>query len=697
MRSLRRTVVFLLGVAGLVRAAEPPVQMGEEVVVTAARFRDRYVDTPVNMTVISAEEIRRSTGRTVPDILAEQAGISIHDFFGNNAATTTIGLRGFGITGGQNTLILLDGRRISDIDLSGVQWSAVPLTAVERIEIVRGSGSVLYGDGATGGVINIITRSPGELGNSAVVLGRFGSYDTLEGGLYANYFRSGFGINLIASNFESDGYRDNNHNRQANLQTELRAITGAGDISLKLANDNQGIRLPGARLVHPSAGVNELATDRRGAQTPLDWAQRVGNRATFDWRHETPVGEFNLGIGYRDKEQTSYFDRGGPPFSDYRIAELGVWSVSPRMRFPQPLFGAPNTLVAGADWYRWDYRLRASNSPSNIGRPFSTVDATQENTALYLHNTTRLTPRLTLVAGARAERYRIAATDLFDPTAPGGFSPGAPAGSQNETERAWELALRYQFLPEWSMTGKLGRSYRFATVDEIYEFGGPPLFAREFQFLRPQHAVSAELGVERRSISGFLRAAFYAIDVTDEIHLDTFSAGIGNTNLPPSRRRGLEIEGRHAFSEQLHVGAAYTFTEAQFREGVLLGDPFTTVNVVVAGKTVPLVPRHKLNLNASWAIAAKTRLNALFSYVSSQYMDNDEGNTGIKIPSYAVFDAKLIHQERGWRLTGSVNNLFNEKYYNYAVRSASQLTPDRYNAYPLPERNFTLTAEYTFR
>src|SRR3970282_1726755 len=113
MRALCNTVL-LLGAAGMVHAAERPGLMAEEVVVTATRFSDRYVDTPVNMTVISAEDIRQSSAKTVADILAEQAGIAIHDFFGKKAAAHTIDLRGFGITGGQNTLILLGGRRVSD-------------------------------------------------------------------------------------------------------------------------------------------------------------------------------------------------------------------------------------------------------------------------------------------------------------------------------------------------------------------------------------------------------------------------------------------------------------------------------------------------------------------------------------------------------------------------------------------------------
>lgn len=692
MRALCNTVL-LLGAAGMVHAAERPVLMAEEVVVTATRFSDRYVDTPVNMTVISAEDIRQSSAKTVADILAEQAGIAIHDFFGNNAAATTIDLRGFGITGGQNTLILLDGRRVTDIDLSGVQWSAVPLNAVERIEIVRGGGAVLYGDGATAGVINIITRSPAKVGNGVTVQGRLGSYATREAQATANYFGERAGFNVSANNYESDGYRANNRNRQTNAQADLRWLGERTDLTLKIGADNQGIRLPGARTVQPSAGIDQLATDRRGTGTPLDYATRAGNRATLDWRRDAQWGEVHVGAGWRGKTQTSYFDFGG--FPDYREVDLDVWSLTPRMRIAHRAFGGESTLVAGFDWYRWDYGLRRSNSPSNIGRPVNAVDASQENAAVYVHNTTRVSRALTLNAGLRAERLRIDATDRFDPTAPGGaFGSGALAAGQRESERAYELGARYQFLPELALIAKAGRSFRFANVDEVYETS--PAFANQFQFLRPQTARSSELGIEQRAGATWLRAALFEIDIRDEIHLDAFTTGIGNTNLPRSRRRGLELEGTWSPLPALTLRGAYTYVDARFREGVLPGGFFTQTNVVIAGKTVPLVPRHKLNLAASWAVAAGTRLNAALAYVGEQFMDNDEGNTlGVKIPAYTVLDLKLIHGRGPWRLAAAVNNATNERYHNYAVRS--QFVPDRYNAYPLPERNFTLTLEYALR
>ena len=691
--------LFLMGAAagvlaaGLATAAETPPVALEPVVVTATRFKDRYDDKPVNVTVITAEDMQRSAAKTVPDLLAEQAGLNIHDFFGNNAATTTIDLRGFGISGTQNTLILIDGRRAADLDLSGVQWSALPMAAIERIEIVRGSGAVLYGDGATSGVINIITRSPLAQPTGANLGIRAGSYGMKELNASANYAGERIGFNLTASNFESDGYRVNNHNRQSNALADFRVLTGRGEVALKFGTDHQGIRLPGARQVQPSAGVNQLQTDRRGAQTPRDWSQRNGNRMNLDWRHDTGLGEFNLGLGWRDKEQVSYFDFGG--FPDFRIADLDVWSFSPRFKATPALPGGRHTLVFGLDWQRWDYRLRRSNAVANIGRPYNTIDAQQDTLGFYVQDSLAVSERLTLMAGLRGERFSIDAEDRFDAAAPGGaFGSGAPSGLQRESEKAFELGARYAVTPGAALIAKTGRSYRFANVDEIYETSA--LFTNQFQFLRPQTARHHELGVELRQTSAWMRAALFQMDVRDEIHLDAYTTGIGNTNLPPSRRRGLELEGKWQPLRPLALSGAYTYTDAVFLEGLLPGGAFTQTNVAIGGKNVPLVPRHKLNLGVAWTFNPATRLSLMATWVAKQYMDNDQGNTlGTQIPSYVVADLKLSHREGPWTLSAAINNLFDREYYNYAVRS--QFVADRYNAYPLPERNFGVAVEYAFR
>jgi iron complex outermembrane receptor protein len=663
----------------------------DDVVVTATRFPETDLDRPINMTVISRDAIERSPAKTVPEVLAAEVGFVNSELFGNNGASTSVDLRGFGVTGGENTLILVNGRRVKDNDLSGVKWSSIPLASVERIEVVRGSGSVLYGNGAVAGVVNIITKTSLDHENPATVGARYGDLDTREANINATYRSDAFGLSVSGSNYSSDGYRENNENQDTNLYVDARTLGESNDFSLQMGSDRQDLRLPGGRFVQPSIGLNELEDNRRGTSTPLDYATRDGAYATLGMSSRRDFGQFDAELGYREKAQTSYFYFGG--FPDYRETDLEVWSLTPRARLPSTIGGRENQLVLGVDVYNLDYALSRSNDPQNIATPINRVRADQQNLGIYFQDTLRLSTPATLSFGWREEWQIIDATDYYDPTVPGAaFGSGAADGDQDLHEYAYDLGLRYELDMGWAATAKTGRSFRFATIDEIYETS--PTFSQEFQFLRPQTAESADIGVERRWNGKMLRATAFLIDVEDEIHLDAYSTGIGNTNLPLSRRKGIEIESGTSFGT-VGVRLTYAYTDARFLEGVLPGSGVTQPDVDMAGKTVPLVPRDKVTINADWAISGRTLLTAAYRYVSDQYMDNDEPNDFYtKIPAYSVVDVKLAHQRGSWHLGFVVNNLFDEEYYTYAVRS--QFVNDRYSAYPLPERTATVFAEYRF-
>ncbi|HEY8070324.1 MAG TPA: TonB-dependent receptor, partial [Burkholderiales bacterium] len=465
---------FALSVAVLAAIALPVhaqnnhagvVNADDAVVVNANRFPEDARKLPASVTVLTAEDIARSAAKTLPDLLAEQVGITLKDFFGNNGASTGIDLRGFGITGAQNTLILLDGQRVTDIDLSSVQWSAIPLSSIERIEIQRGTGAVLYGDGASAGVINIITRSPLKQGASAELYGRLGTYGTQEGQVTGSLVKDNFGINATAYNFRSDGYRANNADKQANYATGLRWGFGEGFADLRLAQDHQELRLPGARLVQPSTGLDEYAADRRGTNTPLDHSSRDGHRAAFTLAQKLGDAELRAGLDWRDKDSRAYFDQGG--FPSFRDDALDVYGFTPRVRVPFQLGGFGNSLTVGVDAHRWNYDSRRTTLPEFVNQPTNHVLATQTNNAFYLQDQVQLTAATGLTLGWRTEQVKISATDTLDPASPGFFfNTAAPPASANNTQQAWELGLKHAFDAQWSGFARAGRSYRFANVDE---------------------------------------------------------------------------------------------------------------------------------------------------------------------------------------------------------------------------------------
>lgn len=658
-------------------------------VVTAQRFSAPQEKTPASITVITRDEIERSPAANIPDLIARQAGVNLQDLYGNNASNSTLDLRGFGATGKQNTLILLDGKKISDIDLTSVQWAGIPLDAIERIEIVRGSGAVLYGEGATSGVINLITRKPMLKGAKVNVAYSLGSFDTQEARANLAYRGDRVWFNLAASEFSSDGYRKNNKNQQTNLFSTLNWDSPIGEFALHLATDRQDLRLPGARRIQPSSGLNEYVSDIRGAQTPLDYSSRDGNNFALGWNRKFSLAEVSSDISLRTKEQKSYFDQSG--FPDYRVIELSVLGITPRVKID---FSQNNNLILGVDFYHWKYDLKKSNAPANISQPINHVTATEDTMGIYALETLSLGKNTTLTIGARTESLKISSRDTYDPNAPGsGGSSGAPAGGQSEHEYAYELGLRQRLGPMFSGFAKIGRNYRFANVDEIYE--SDATFNNGFQFLRPQSARERQLGVDFKQGTSNAKLALFHMDVKDEIHLDPFTTGVGNTNLPPSRRYGFELEGSFKPADAWRLDANYSYTKAKFLSGVLPGGGSTRTNVNITGKSVPLVPNHKVNLGAQWAPSKHTTVALSATHTSKQFMENDEPNDlGVMIPAYTLMDLKITQKIGELKAALAVNNLLGEKYYTYAVRS--QFTLDRYSVYPLPGRTFTASLEYAF-
>ena len=127
-------------------------------VVTASRRESNILSSPAFTSVITSTEIAESGSSNLVELLSRQAGLNFSSY--SNEAQAQVSLRGFGENSFGRVLVLVDGRRLNNPDMQGLNWLAIPLESIERIEILHGPGSVLYGNNAIGGVINIITKTP---------------------------------------------------------------------------------------------------------------------------------------------------------------------------------------------------------------------------------------------------------------------------------------------------------------------------------------------------------------------------------------------------------------------------------------------------------------------------------------------------------------------------------------------------------
>ncbi|MCK4951848.1 MAG: TonB-dependent receptor [Gammaproteobacteria bacterium] len=638
----------------------------DPVIVTATRIQSDTSQLPANITIITAEDIQSSPASTLPDILSLEAGVNSRSLYGNNAARSTIDMRGFGAAGTRNTLILLDGRRLNPIDLSEIDYTAIPLNNIERIEIIRG-GSVLYGDGAVGGAINIITKQGSKtplVNHAKLTLGSYNSHQ-LEG--IIRHANGPFSINVSANALESDGYRENNKITQQNLQADARWSIPDGEFFIKGGFDNQYMGLPGVRTVQASISLDELGTDRRGTGNSGEFAKQDGYFVTTGIsKFINSNSELVVDLGYRHKNQQSYTWQWGD-------TNLDTLSFTPRLKIE---FGSnmQHTVTTGIDIYSSDY-LSYRAQRQDVA-PAHTYKAKQTNIAVYAHNLTKVTNKTNITSGARLQTIKMEASDYYNASAPAVWPASqAPSLKISDNEHMLELGIRHQLNKTVSLFGKLERSTRLGTLDEILDTGNSI-----FSPLKPQTATHFDTGFSINRGNHALQASAYYMRLRNEIHYD--SGTFSNVNLDPTKRYGLEVSANSALGERLKVTANYAYTRSKFTEGNYTGNE------------VPVVSKNTASLAASWAFSSNVNATAAANYIGSKYFDNDQQNSLFKIPAYTTVDLKLNSVWSKWQIEGAVHNLLDEKAFDYGVKST--FTPGRYNAYPLPERNFSLSVSRSF-
>jgi iron complex outermembrane receptor protein len=649
MPIFRNFILAALAAAVPAFAQTPPVQRAGEVVVTAARFPE--AERGPSLTVIDRRRLEESTAQTIVELLAREAGIHVRDSLGS--PDWSIDLRGFGQTGDQNTLVLVDGVRFSEIDTTPAKWSGIPLSAVERIEVLRGNRAVLYGNGATAGVINIITRKPAAKVLAGDLLGRGGSWGTLEGQFALNLGGESAGLSLAGGALDTDNYRDNNELKQYSVIADLRNLRGPHTVYLKLASEKQDLRNPGQLT------LEQVTQDRRQTVTPFDFSNRSGGRADLGGNFDLGFGELAGNLSWRRKKADALvFD-----FGSTVGIETEYYALLPRLRLPWRAGASAQSLVLGADFEKADYDRNVSGSFFA-----SQTTAQQKTSAAYLLNRSDFPTGTSLILGGRSQRVHTTINDPFlDPV------------DQKFTVHAWEATLEQRFAPSWLAHARTSQGFRVAGVEETPFTTGP---------LKPQKSHDVEFGLAWTEGPHRVGLNAYRINLINEIAFNPLIALFGdNANLAPTRRQGFELEALGRVLPALDLFATFTWTDAEFRSGVAGG-------VDLAGRRVPLVPRRQATAGAAWRVAGSTLLSASFLYVDEQFLNNDFANAlPQRIGAYAVLDLKLAHAIGPWVLAAQVRNALDREYYTYGGVNAF----GEVKVFPAPERGFFATAEYRFR
>ncbi|QHE76268.1 TonB-dependent receptor [Hydrogenophaga sp. PBL-H3] len=613
-----------------------------ETVVTATRFAEPLASLPLGVSVISADQIRASGASTVNEAVMKLLGVpGRQDSYGGG--DYALDLRGFGTTSDSNQVVVLDGVRLNEADLGGTRLAGIPIDSVERIEVLRGSGSVLYGEGATGGVIVITTKAGNGTArrNSATLYGAVGSNALRELRANATVASGGFSLDLHGQRRETDNHRDNFRSETDGAGFTAQWSNDTVRLGLRHDRDALDTGLPG------SLDAAQYAANPRQTDSPFDRASIRNERSGVFG--EAMLGNWQLGVdaGWREKSLDTV-----QPTYVYGY-DVDARQLAFKARHVSRWAGMQNSFVVGHDRGEWDRDVRGT---------FGSSVAEQTSRGWYLKDDLTLASGTRFSAGVRTEK--------LDKSVDDGFA----LFRLSERETAWELGVSQPLSSVTTVWGRVGNSFRLANVDE-FSFTNPAVA------IRPQTSRDLETGLRWARGEYKLEARLYRSNLTDEIGYDRLALGPmggANINFDPTRRQGLEIDGDWKLSNTLSLGARVALRRSTFRDG-----PYS-------GKDVPLAPRRTLALRADWVPLAGHRVSGGVNFVGSQHPDF--ANV-CRMPAYTTADARYAVQVKNMELSFGVNNLFDRDYYTQAFGCAGGQTT---SIYPEAGRTFTAALRVSF-
>ena len=682
-------------VASTTHAESEEVLETREVVVSSTRLPGEPVDAktlPAKVTVITAEDIRKSGAKTVQEAIQWGNNIVMYDQVGNGFQQS-IDLRGFSGQPVPSTSVFVDGQRINEPDFNTINFDLIPFDTIERIEIIPGPATI-YGKNAMGGVINIITKRGGEKRQlTGDVMG--GSFARQRYTINASGPIGKFDYYFNLGKEKEDGYRDNSG---ADISRVYGRIgyrpADETDITLSYTYVTDKLYQAGA------LPLSVAAVNRRANFTPGDYADNDSNVVRLTGRQGLPFGfSLNANSFYRQLDQTQ-FGVGQPAFPGSILSMARTnssthsWGGTVQLTQNTPLFGRQNNLVFGTDIQRNDF---GSNLASTSGfGPFTNWQESNESIlGLYAQDTVSLLPQLLLTAGVRYDRDSID-SDFEDTFTP----PGS--GKKTFYRTNPRAGLTYLINPDASVYFNYSQGFRVPTFLELF-----PVVGLSNQFLKPITSDNFEIGGKARlSNWGEASLSLFQSNVRNEIYFtctncDVFSAGFDglNRNLDSTRRRGLEVSLKGRYNKYFDGSVNYTYTEATFQSTFNL----SATKTVESGDTIPLVPKNRLSATGNFYPAEGWTLSLIGLYVSTQFFQNDENNAEPRLPGYFVLNSRIAYERPvpGGRLSGFVmlNNMLDQKYSSFGTIASNTLTgggaQERF-VVPVPTFSFYAGLSYRF-
>lgn len=698
LSSLAVALSFLLASQAAIAQSMPtqdanigPSSTLPSITVYASRFEEKLTDALPHISIVTAADILKSGASNFSEVLSRVAGLPVRLNL-DGSSNAVIDMKGFGETASNNIVVLLDGVRLSENDQSMARTSMIPLEAIDHIEITKTGNSVLYGDGANTGTINIVTRK--NLGRFTVVTGGLASYAGYQSGLYHSQPLENSELSLFARQYASDNFRKNSKGTEFSAGTNwVKKIDAQTDIGARFFASRERNNLPGA------LPLILLQSSPRDTQVPdYDWDANVDARSlTLFGKWTLQNVQFAIDLNKRSRKNSdaysydAYDVYSGYHYDDWRqsygntSSQADTHSASPRVKINHFLV-TNNVLQMGFDWLKTSKNGQAfltfgcssqsltslcGNGGADAGG--NTYQIEHLSKGLYFRNILDVTVNDKMVLGYRRESYSQSRTVDY------GFGPSTL--NANGTTHASEFEYTKNFQPNLTGYLRVGRNFRVANADD----NSNVLYAPDPIPLKVQTSSDIDIGLNYQSGAVTTMANFFRSDVKNEIGYDPSGCGYPcNVNYNPTRREGVNFSQKWAISKGITLRNHLQYIHARFVEGTY------------EGKKMPGVSALSGNLSLDYQLGVKDQLTFTTRWAQSRYMSGDFENSQAKVPAYAVADVSYFYREKNWSLVASIINLTDKKYSDTGIYKSSYTPPFNLTLYPNPGRSFRLTGRYAF-
>jgi len=598
------------------------------------------VDTfaPFSSEVYTQDDIKNSNATNIYDFLSQNTSLSLAPSSGNRFSKK-ISARGYGLTiGSHNLVVTLNGRRLNNIDTSGPEIAGVNINDIERVEITKGSGSVIYGDSAMAGAIHFYTKKNIQTKISTTS----GNYGVSQTSASVGINDEKIDLNISLDNSKHDGFhkaatggvKDKGKQTKSSIGGTY-TTDGGTEISLDLYRTNSDIRYPNY------LSDAQFEADPTGSGSGSRYTYRDAESSTTNFKVKRNWGEnfeFTTNRSAIDKESRNFYSYSGATVDNYKY-----------------------------DYKSNDYLLTYTNGDIKIDSGVNIFDGKRavESTSVSSRNTTSkenlgvfsqlqyFRNDSVFTVGARSEKVDY------------NYSPESGTALSGEYDlNAFDIGINTSLSPNTTIFTNYNHAFQAPLIDRFFISATWPATGQVFNgFVRPSKSRTFNIGLNHLTDNSKTKLTLYRSNIKDEMFLCKSNAASDcglygdNLNLDKSHKQGLELQNKYVFSPKWSTGLNYAYTIAKI-------DSDDKGAGALNGKTNPMTSKHNISASVIYSLSNKTNMTLTQKYRSEAFAEEDYANIFTKKqPEYNSTNFNFSYSPNDdLSFTFDVENLFENSY-----------------------------------